>query len=341
MRARRHSLGSLVALAVIAVLAGGLLLGPGLSRGATPVFSRSILPFTIYPNSVCLDNANRDACLVRDGANALAQRSGTSNQSFAIYGTFTDASNYERVRFIHDGSNATILQEKAGTGLARGLVFGTGGTSWWQIDSNGNFTGAAGIDNSKDIGSSSLRARSGYFGTSVISPLIQGESDNSGDIGASGTRWRTGYIGTSLVIGAVPSGFDGGVRLHVAGMLHVSTSWAMAPHIVSVANNASGGVANIEILSGLRSLYFVDCDDLDGCTIQFGTTVVNAQVMPGAMTQVFSIATSGYAVNLADVAGVQHVGATTALGINDNATLTMVKNRSGASIWVETAVSNN
>ena len=55
-----------------------------------------------------------DVTLVRDASGVLAQRVGAAPQVFRVYGTFTDASNYERVAY----GNAGVTVESAGTGAA-------------------------------------------------------------------------------------------------------------------------------------------------------------------------------------------------------------------------------
>lgn len=68
-----------------------------------------------------------DVFIARDAANALALRNGTNSQSLAVYNTYTDASNYERLRLYGTaGSAYTIASEAAGTGTVRDLVFATG-----------------------------------------------------------------------------------------------------------------------------------------------------------------------------------------------------------------------
>lgn len=89
--------------------------GPGVTGGLTPV-----MPFTVYPNSVCLDATNQDTCLVRDAANTLALKNGTNIQAFRIHGSST--------------VYASITTDSVGS-----VIFGTTGTNYWQIDSNHNF----------------------------------------------------------------------------------------------------------------------------------------------------------------------------------------------------------
>src|SRR5262245_33740908 len=71
-----------------------------------------------------------DPQLVRDASAILAQRSSTTAQTFRVYNTFTDASNYERgvLDWITTSNTLTIGTQKAGTGSARNLQFVIGGS---------------------------------------------------------------------------------------------------------------------------------------------------------------------------------------------------------------------
>lgn len=66
-------------------------------------------------------SGTQDVKLVRDAANTLAQRNGTSPQAFRVYNTFTDASNYERGFFRWNTNTLEIGAEAAGTGTARNI----------------------------------------------------------------------------------------------------------------------------------------------------------------------------------------------------------------------------
>jgi len=63
-----------------------------------------------------------DVSLFRDAANILALRNGTTADSFRVYNTFTDASNYERGVFdwTTTANTLTIGPQAAGTGTLRG-----------------------------------------------------------------------------------------------------------------------------------------------------------------------------------------------------------------------------
>lgn len=54
------------------------------------------------------------AVVTSDASNVLAQRSGANAQTFRVYGTFTDLSNYERISY----GNGGVTVESAGTGAA-------------------------------------------------------------------------------------------------------------------------------------------------------------------------------------------------------------------------------
>jgi hypothetical protein len=63
-----------------------------------------------------------DVVLTRDAADIIAQRRTTNAQTFRLYRTFTDASNYERLGFIATRTTRfAIAAENAGTGAARSL----------------------------------------------------------------------------------------------------------------------------------------------------------------------------------------------------------------------------
>lgn len=55
-----------------------------------------------------------DTQLVRDAADTVAQQRSTNSQEFRVYGTYTDASNYERISVRPD----EVAVESAGTGTA-------------------------------------------------------------------------------------------------------------------------------------------------------------------------------------------------------------------------------
>ena len=61
-------------------------------------------------------NISSDIILARDAADILAQRRTTNAQTFRVYGTYTDASNYVRVALSSSSTAVTLAAETAGTG---------------------------------------------------------------------------------------------------------------------------------------------------------------------------------------------------------------------------------
>jgi len=74
-----------------------------------------------------------DLFIYRDAANILAQRNGANAQAFRVYNTFTDASNYERMRLQWSGNEARIGPESAGTGGTRSMGLYQGNTRYQII----------------------------------------------------------------------------------------------------------------------------------------------------------------------------------------------------------------
>lgn len=67
-----------------------------------------------------------DTFLTRDAANILAQRNGANAQESRLYGTYTSATDYERLTLkAVTTSDFRIIPEAGGTGTLRGLQVGT------------------------------------------------------------------------------------------------------------------------------------------------------------------------------------------------------------------------
>lgn len=65
--------------------------------------------------------------LIGEAADTLGIRRGTNPQAIRLYGTYTDASNYERLQFVTNaGAGTTIQQAHAGTGTGRDLLIYSG-----------------------------------------------------------------------------------------------------------------------------------------------------------------------------------------------------------------------
>ena len=106
----------------------------------------------------------QDLVLVRDAANTLAQRNGTNPQEFRLYGTYTIASNYERLSLkANTGSAYTITSQAAGTGSVRDIALMGGNVGIGTIFPASKFTVASGdIEVETNGNGIILKSPSGY-----------------------------------------------------------------------------------------------------------------------------------------------------------------------------------
>jgi hypothetical protein len=153
--------------------------------------------------------AASDVYLVRDAANTLALRNSTNAQTFNIYNTYTDPSNYERLKVYWTSNYAFLEVGNAGTGTLRSLIidassliFRNGGTNRWQMVS-GNFL--PDVTNTYDLGTSAKNVRTGYFGTS-INLASTGYFYMAGDATTDGSWRMSATASGSCVIEARISG---------------------------------------------------------------------------------------------------------------------------------------
>jgi len=100
-------------------------------------------------------------------ANTLEEYNGASPQTLNVYGTRTDASDYERMRLGYDATDDYFFvgSDAAGTGAQRGLGFWMQGLLRWVVDPSFNFKPWS--DNAKDVGAPTLRLKHLYTGTYV------------------------------------------------------------------------------------------------------------------------------------------------------------------------------
>jgi len=119
-----------------------------------------------------------DVVLQRDdAANILALRNGTSAQTFRLYNTYTDASNYER-GFLRWSSNVLqIGTEALGTGSARALELQTGGTTRFTIATNGAITCSSSLSVVSNLNFQGNAAIVGNIASGVLRLVNSGATD--------------------------------------------------------------------------------------------------------------------------------------------------------------------
>lgn len=101
---------------VLEILAGGAF---GISIGSVVWCHKNTLEI----------GGSADVDLNREAADTLSLRRSTNPQTFRVYNTYTDASNYERAKIAWESNVLRIGTEKAGTGSARALELQTDGTT--------------------------------------------------------------------------------------------------------------------------------------------------------------------------------------------------------------------
>jgi hypothetical protein len=100
-------------------------------------------------------------------ANTLEEYNGANPQTLSVYGTRTDASDYQRARLAYDTTDGYffLAADALGTGAQQGLGFWMQNSLRWVIDTSFNFKPWS--DNVKDIGTPTLRPKHLYAGTYV------------------------------------------------------------------------------------------------------------------------------------------------------------------------------
>ncbi|HZP16627.1 MAG TPA: hypothetical protein VFB00_01585, partial [Terriglobales bacterium] len=135
-------------------------------------------------------------------------------QGFRVYGTWTNATNWERTGLAWDQTDGyfVLKNENAGSGSQRGIGFWIGSNVRWAIDTASNFKPFA--DNLYSVGTTTLRPAAGYFGSAVYAPalLLQGAVNTSG--GPVNLTGQTASVATTnLLTGATVGQYEISVYL--------------------------------------------------------------------------------------------------------------------------------
>jgi len=120
------------------------------------------------PNNV---TSSKNLVLAREADNILAQRNSTNAQTFRIYNTYTDASNYERGEVGFVGNVFRIGTYRSGTGTARHFSVVTDSVERWRVTNLGDLLAVT--DSTYDIGTSvGNRPRNVYISSSITAPTV-------------------------------------------------------------------------------------------------------------------------------------------------------------------------
>lgn len=110
--------------------------------------------------------ATLDTVLVRDAADTLAQRRGTSAQAMRIYNTFTDSSNWERGFVRWSSGEFQIGTEASGTGTQRDMRLSAGHSL--ALQSNGVLTLSSDLIYLYGLSEVGIEAVDGFFAGSYF-----------------------------------------------------------------------------------------------------------------------------------------------------------------------------
>jgi hypothetical protein len=165
------------------------------------VVSDSNLRMRSNTGQISLGAANDVQLFRGNTASVLELRSGTSPQTFRIYNTYTDASNYERGFMRWDSNNFDIGCEAAGTGTLRNVRIKTDATSGVSGTGYIEFGGSATINTIKSVGGTAngalyiysqgtLRMLIGGSSGTRFHQTIYPNANQAIDIGLTNLRWR-------------------------------------------------------------------------------------------------------------------------------------------------------
>jgi hypothetical protein len=146
-------------------------------------------PRNLYLAGTSTVGALNTATLAPAG-NVIEQRNGTNAQQLRIYNTYTDASNYERVKFLWAGNTFYLQSEVGGTGVPRSIVLdiynggtlslASAATPRWAMQYTGHFY--AGADNTYDIGASGANRPRNLFVAGAVATGVKAGAAIDADV---------------------------------------------------------------------------------------------------------------------------------------------------------------
>jgi hypothetical protein len=292
--------------------------GYAMSGGRIPFFP------TLYTDTLTLDTTNQDVSLARDAANVLAQRRTTNAQTFRLYNTYTDASNYERLSFKWNANTPGIYVEFAGTGTSRGLeiqttgtsnvALGTNSTTRWAIGgSTGHFL--AQTDNTYDIGATgATRPRSVYLGSPAVT-VGSGTGITVNDTGQlRELTYKVTVASTAFICNAVTCDVTIATLPASSWLMNVTASLTTTYACASVCTTSTLSMVLGKGSGGAEYLASLDADAATGifgdADAELGTLLVRAAAIQGGT---YTAGTQTVVLRLTSGTGVVGTGAATNL----------------------------
>lgn len=173
--------------------------------------------------------------------NAVEQRTGLNPQTYRLYNTYTDASNYERGFMRWNSNFLEFGGEAAGTGTDRNvrlrvsgaagaLLFYTNGNDRWQINNAGDILAAA--DASYDLGAAANRPRDVHSSRQFLA----GDGSNTVPSVAFGAETGTGFYRMASGNIAMTSGTNVRMSFNAGGINLGVNALQWAPNPAGVAD---------------------------------------------------------------------------------------------------------
>lgn len=209
-----------------------------------------------------------DVLLLRDAANTFAQRNGTAAQTTRIYGTYTDASNYEYLTLdaVTNAPNFTIATVAAGSGSDRHINLRAGGGNRVVVRSDGDVC----LNNALVVGNTS--ANSANTSTRRVFKTT-GIADNTA---------------TAVVTVTVPNAnHSGGLRITLVssnGSTDAFESTRVAEGFISIARTSGADTVAVAATLGLTAIATVSGGATH--TLAYGVSAISGA---SSATQTFTV----------------------------------------------------
>jgi len=186
-----------------------------------------------------------DLRLLRDAANQLAQRNGTNAQTFRVYKTFTDASNYERTEIAHatySSAEYCILRAAtAGTGADNlNLVLSPAGTGSVLANMPDGTTAGGNARGTYCVDLQTRRNQASQVASGLESTIFGGYNNTaSGIISIAGGVGCVSSNTASVAIGDTNTA-SGGRAASIGGLQNTaSADYSIAMGLQTLANKRS------------------------------------------------------------------------------------------------------